>query len=401
MEDNPLLIIVLEVRMFRQGGRAKMGQEFDTKSVHVTMKRGVGVPTKVTPIHQTSAFTFQNVEDIENFYNGEREYLYTRVGNPNTDELGQAVAMLEEAPAGIATSSGLSAIMVGILAVAKAGDHIVASEDLYGGTYELLANELSAFGIEISFVSFEDDLETAIQENTVLLYTESITNPLLRVENVVKVVDIARRHNLKTMIDNTFATPYLVQPYRSGVNLVVHSATKYLGGHSDITAGVLVGDQELIAKAKTKTVNLGSNLSPFEAWLTVRGIKTLSVRMERHVKNAAKLAEALAEHPVVDKVYYPEFVSEKGNGAIVTIDITNNADVTTFFESLDWIKMVATLAGVETTVSYPIATSHRNLPASSQDALGITKGLVRISVGIEDAEDIISTIKQALDQLKK
>ncbi|QGH35750.1 aminotransferase class I/II-fold pyridoxal phosphate-dependent enzyme [Gracilibacillus salitolerans] len=378
-----------------------MGQGFDTKSVHVTMKRKEGTPTKVTPIHQTSAFTFQNLEDIENFYNGEREYLYTRVGNPNTDELGQAVAKLETAPTGLATSSGLSAIMVGILSIAQAGDHIVASEDLYGGTYELLANELTSFGIEVSFVSFKNDLENAIKENTVLLYTESITNPLLRVENLEKIVEIANKHNLKTMVDNTFATPYLVQPYRLGVNLVAHSATKYLGGHSDITAGVLAGDEELIAKAKTKTVNLGSNLSPFEAWLTVRGLKTLSVRMERHVKNAAKLAEALAEHPAVDRVYYPEYVSEQGNGAIVTIDITNKADISTFFESLDWIKIVATLAGVETTVSYPIGTSHRNLPELSQQALGITKGLIRISVGIEDAADIISTMKQALDQAKK
>ncbi|MFD2655094.1 trans-sulfuration enzyme family protein [Gracilibacillus thailandensis] len=378
-----------------------MGQGFDTESVHVTMKRKESVPTKVTPIHQTSAFTFENLEDIENFYKGEREYLYTRVGNPNTDELGHAVAKLEAAPAGIASSSGLSAIMVGILSIAKAGDHILASEDLYGGTYELLANELTAFGIEVSFVSFENDLEQDIRENTVLLYTESITNPLLRVENIEKVVETAKKHNLKTMIDNTFATPYLVQPYPLGVNLVVHSATKYLGGHSDITAGVLAGDEDLIAKAKTKMVNLGSNLSPFEAWLTVRGLKTLSVRMERHVKNAAKLAEALAEHPAVDKVYYPEYVSEKGNGAIVTIDITNNADIAAFFESLDWIKIVATLAGVETTVSYPIGTSHRNLPESSQQALGITKGLIRISVGIEDAADIISTMKQALDQSKK
>ncbi|WP_208589948.1 trans-sulfuration enzyme family protein [Gracilibacillus suaedae] len=378
-----------------------MGQGFDTKSVHVTMKRKESVPTKVTPIHQTSAFTFENLEDIENFYKGEREYLYTRVGNPNTDELGHAVAKLEAAPAGIASSSGLSAIMVGILSIAKAGDHIIASEDLYGGTYELLANELTAFGIEVSFVSFENGLEQDIRENTVLLYTESITNPLLRVENLERVVETAKKHNLKTMIDNTFATPYLVQPYALGVNLVVHSATKYLGGHSDITAGVLVGDEDLIAKAKTKMVNLGSNLSPFEAWLTVRGLKTLSVRMERHVKNAAKLADALAEHPAIDKVYYPEFVSEKGNGAIVTIDITNKADIATFFESLDWIKIVATLAGVETTVSYPIATSHRSLPESSQETLGITKGLVRISVGIEDVEDIISTMKQALDQSKK
>lgn len=378
-----------------------MGQHFDTKSVHVTMKREGGVPTKVTPIHQTSAFTFKNVEDMESFYEGERDYLYTRVGNPNTDELGQAVAQLENAPAGIATSSGLSAIMVGILSVAKSGDHIIASKDLYGGTYELLANELTAFGMEVSFVSFEGNLQSALQENTVLLYTESITNPLLRVENMKKVTRFANEHGLKTMVDNTFATPYLLQPYDLGINLIVHSATKYLGGHSDITAGVLVGDEDLITEAKTKCINLGTNLSPSEAWLTVRGLKTLSVRMERHVKNAAKLAESLKKHPAVDKVYYPDYVSEKGNGAIVSIDITNKADTSAFLESLDWIKIVATLAGVETTVSYPIGTSHRNLPKENQKELGITEGLVRISVGIEDAEDIITTMEKALNKSKK
>ncbi|WP_163537163.1 PLP-dependent aspartate aminotransferase family protein [Gracilibacillus sp. YIM 98692] len=378
-----------------------MGHQFDTKSVHVTMKRTEGIPAKVTPIHQTSAFTFKNLQDIENFFTGDRDYLYTRTGNPNTDELGRAVAQLESAPDGIATSSGLSAIMVGILSVAKAGDHVLASTDLYGGTYELLANELTDFGIEVSFIPFEQDIESHMKDNTVLLYTESITNPLLRVEDLDRVAQVAKKHQLKLMIDNTFATPYLVQPYDKGANLVVHSATKYLGGHSDITAGALSGDEELIEVARKKCVNLGANLSPFEAWLTVRGLKTLSVRMERHVKNAEQLAQAMSKHPGVDKVYYPTYVSEKGNGAIVTIDITGKADEEIFFESLDWIKIVATLAGVETTVSYPIGTSHRALPKETQDELGITKGLVRISVGIEDVSDIIQTMEKALDKAQK
>lgn len=170
-----------------------MGQGFDTKSVHITMKRD-GIPTKVTPIHQTSAFTFKDLEDIENFYTGERDYLYTRVGNPNTDELGQAVAKLEGAPSGIATSSGLSAILVGLLSVVKSGDHVLASNDLYGGTYELLANELTEFGIEVSFISFDAEIEEHIQPNTVLLYTESITNPLLRVENLKKKLSKSQRN---------------------------------------------------------------------------------------------------------------------------------------------------------------------------------------------------------------
>ncbi|GAE94636.1 O-acetylhomoserine sulfhydrylase [Gracilibacillus boraciitolerans JCM 21714] len=239
-----------------------MEHGFDTKSVHVTRKKEEGVPTKVTPIHQTSAFTFKNLEDIERFYSGEREYLYTRVGNPNTDELGNAVANLEAAPAGIATSSGLSAILVGILSIAKTDDHILASEDLYGGTYELLANELTSFGIEVSFVSFESDIESEIKDNTVLLYTESITNPLLRVENLEQVTQIAKKHQIKTMIDNTFATPYLVQPYSLGVNLVVHSATKYLGGHSDITAGGISWRRRFSYKGKNKMCEFWHKFKP-------------------------------------------------------------------------------------------------------------------------------------------
>ncbi|WP_066191875.1 trans-sulfuration enzyme family protein [Gracilibacillus timonensis] len=377
-----------------------MEQGFDTKSVHVTMERE-GIPTKVTPIHQTSAFTFKDLEDMESYYSGERDYLYTRVGNPNTDELGTAVAQLEGAPAGIATSSGLSAILVGILAVAKAGDHIIAAEDLYGGTYELLEKELTGFGIEVSFVDFGEDLTSSLQDNTVLLYTESLTNPLLRVEDLPKANEFAKKHDLKWMVDNTFATPYLIQPFVEGADLVVHSATKYIGGHSDITAGVLVGQADVIAIAREKMVNLGSNLSPFEAWLTVRGLKTLSVRMERHVKNASALAEALRGHPAVQKVYYPAFLSEQGNGALVTIELSDAANIETFFQSLGWVKIVATLAGVETSVSYPTKTSHRNMPPTTQQALGISEGIVRISVGIEEAQDIITMIVNALDQAQK
>lgn len=375
-----------------------MGHKFDTKSVHLALKNKNVIDSKVTPIYQTTAFKFSDLDDLEGFYQGEKDYLYSRVGNPNTDELGSAVAQLENAPKGLATSSGLSAILVGILAMAKSGDHILASTDIYGGTYQLLAHELADFGIEVTFVNFEkvDELEIHIRENTKLLYSESVTNPLLRVEDITSLVKLAKKNDIYTMIDNTFATPYLCQPYTDGVNLVVHSATKYLGGHSDVTAGVLVGDEYLIDKAKAKVVNIGTNLSPFEAWLACRGIKTLSVRMERHVKNAQALADALHENSFVTKVYYPNKFSSKGNGAIVSIDVTGKCEINTFFKSLDWVKLVPTLAGVETSVSYPLTTSHRALPKESQDELGITEGLVRISVGIEDAADIIAVFEQAI-----
>jgi cystathionine beta-lyase/cystathionine gamma-synthase len=356
------------------------------------------IHSKTTPIYQTTAFTFSSLEQLEGFYQGESSYLYSRTGNPNTDELGQAVAALEGAPAGVATSSGLSAILSGILAVTSAGDHVVAAEDLYGGTYHLLKEELKQFGIETTFVSFEDieQVKSAIKDNTTLLYTETVTNPFLRVENIEALVQIAKEHSIVTMVDNTFASPFLKQPYLEGVDLVVHSATKYLGGHSDVTAGVLVGNQELVKKAREKVVNLGSNLSPFEAWLTCRGIKTLALRMERQAANAKELAITLENNTSVKKVYYPKYVSEKGNGAIVTIELDEQCDIHRFFSSLGWVKIVPTLAGVETTVSYPIGTSHRALPTELQNKIGITKQVVRISLGIENASDIIKQFEDAI-----
>lgn len=309
-----------------------MTKEFATRTVQFDRINQENIQSKVTPIYQTTAFTFKDLEDLESFYNGERAYLYSRNGNPNTDELGRAIAQLEEAQDGVAVSSGLGAILVGVLAVAKSGDHIVAADDLYGGTIDLFQNELKDFGIEISFADFSDpsDIEAVIQKNTVLLYSESITNPLLRVENLQKLVELADKFSLKTMIDNTFATPYLVQPYTLGIDLVIHSATKYIGGHSDVTAGTVAGSSDLIEKVRRKAVLLGTTLSPFEAWLALRGVKTLDVRMERQVTNAQKVADFFRKHAHVATVYYPEFVSDKGNGAIVTVDFTGHIDINKF-----------------------------------------------------------------------
>jgi cystathionine beta-lyase/cystathionine gamma-synthase len=380
-----------------------MSKHFDTEVLHNSKKGKRNITSKVTPIYQTSAFVFKDLDELEGYYHGNGQYLYSRVANPNTDELADAVARLEEAEDGVAASSGLSAILAGVLAVVKSGDHIVAADDLYGGSFHMLKAELNDLGIETSFVSFAemDVVEKTIQPNTKLLFTESITNPLLRVEDLQSVVKLAKKHNLITLVDNTFATPYHCKPLIMGVDLVVHSATKYFGGHSDVTAGVLVGRGDLLEKAKTKIVNLGANVSPFEAWLTTRGIKTLALRMEKQSRNAQYLAEAFAKNPLITKTYYPFGVSENGFGAMVTIELDRSLDVNEFFRSLGWVKIVPTLAGVETTVSHPLTTSHRALPPEACEALGITKELVRISVGIEHIEDIISQFNRALELAKK
>ncbi|CAM3911631.1 trans-sulfuration enzyme family protein [Mesobacillus zeae] len=376
-----------------------MAERFETLVLHGTCKVKGNIKSKAAPIYQTSAFTFGDLDELEGFYHGEGNYLYSRVGNPNTDELGAAVAALEGAPAGVAASSGLSAILAGILAVAKNGDHIVAAEDVYGGSYHMLKAELSGLGIETTFVSFKDlkSIEGAITEKTKLLYTESITNPFLRVENVEEVVKIAKKHGIYTLVDNTFATPYHCRLFLEGVDLVAHSATKYIGGHSDVTAGVIVGGAELIDKARARIVNLGLNLSPFEAWLTCRGLKTLALRMKAQSENAKELAESLRDNRNVRKVYYPFERGEKGYGAVVTVELGQEVDIHRFFRSLGWVKIVPTLAGVVTSVSHPLKTSHRALPPEAQEELGITMSVVRISVGIENSGDIIGQFDKAIE----
>ncbi|MBG9449481.1 cystathionine gamma-synthase [Cytobacillus firmus] len=373
---------------------------FETSVLHRKNNSIRKIKSKVTPIYQTSAFAFSDLDELEGFYQGNGNYLYSRVGNPNTDELGELIAGLEGAPAGTAASSGLSAILSGVLAVVKSGDHIVAADDLYGGSFHLIKEELTQLGIEVTFVPFSDphQVEGAIKENTKLLYSESITNPLLRVEDLEEVVSLAKKHHLVTLIDNTFATPYHCKPYLKGIDLVVHSATKYIGGHSDITAGVLVGDEELVGKARGKIVNLGANLSPFEAWLTCRGAKTLALRMKQQSANARRVARALEQNQEVNKVYYPFHHGEEGFGAIITIELSDTADVNKFFKELGWIKIVPTLAGVETSVSHPLTTSHRALPTEVCKELGITKQVVRISIGIEHADDIIAQLNEAVNR---
>ncbi|RSL30663.1 PLP-dependent transferase [Salibacterium salarium] len=380
-----------------------MTKHFDTKTVHFQQDDGEKNKSKTKPIYQTSSFAFKDLNDMEEYFQGGKDHLYTRYSNPNTDDLGHGVAQLEGAPAGIATSSGMSAILVGVFSVASPGDHMVVPLDLYGGTYQLFQQELQEWGLQVSVVDFNDPLrvEEAIQSNTTLLYAESVTNPLLRQEKVEKLSQLAKKHGLRVMIDNTFPTPYLIQPYTQGADLVVHSATKYIGGHSDVSAGVLVGTEDFIAAAKKKMINIGANLSPFEAWLGCRGLKTLSVRMAKQSENAEKLANWFKRYSDAAVVYYPENLSNKGNGAMVSIDLGEAYDINAFFESLDWIKIVPTLAGVETTISYPLNTSHRTIPVEVRQQLGISAGTARISVGIEDADDIIEQFSYALNQAQK
>ncbi|ETP69514.1 PLP-dependent transferase [Planococcus glaciei] len=362
----------------------------ETKTVHTAKAGERAIHPKVMPLYQTSAFSFSSLEELEGYYEGNGTYLYSRTANPNTDALGETVANLEGAPKGVAASSGMSAILAGILAVVQAGDHVLAAQDVYGGTFHLLKEELVRLGIGVHFADFSNISE--IEKNLIdfpevkLLFSESITNPFLRVEDIEVLVQLKKRYGVKVMIDNTFATPYAVRPFELGADLVAHSATKYLGGHSDVTAGVLAGGKELIALAANRIVNMGMNLSPFEAWLALRGIKTLALRMKAQTANAQAIAEFLKDKA---QVWYP------GKGAIVTFALPESVDVSKFFSSLGWIQIVPTLAGVETTVSYPYGTSHRALSEEEKEKIGVTRQVVRLSAGIEGTEDILAQLGAA------
>ncbi|MBO8162633.1 MAG: PLP-dependent transferase [Brevibacillus sp.] len=376
---------------------------FETKTVHISHAPLGEERSKTTPIYQTSVFAFSGLEEVEQYYAGQRGYLYTRNGNPNQVELAEAIASLEEAEAGVSAASGMAAIMAGLLTVLSPGDHILASDELYGGTYALLAKELSRFQIELERINLKQmtSLDGHVRPETRMLLLETITNPLLTVVNMPHWIREAKKHGLITMIDNTFATPYLVRPILFGADLVVHSATKYIGGHSDVTAGVLVGRTDLIDRAREIIVNYGASLSPFEAWLAARGVKTLALRMERQCENAQQVAAFLRRHPAVRATYYPSesdvsFFHNPKRGAMVSFSLRDESQVYSFYRSLKWIKLAPSLAGVETSVSHPVTTSHRALTEEQRQASGITRGLVRLSVGIEADEDIIAELAQAL-----
>ncbi|MGF9907173.1 trans-sulfuration enzyme family protein [Brevibacillus porteri] len=380
-----------------------VAERFETKTVHIGHDPLREVRSKATPIYQTSVFAFEGLEEVEQYYVGEGEYLYTRNGNPNQAELARAIAVLEGAEAGVSAASGMGAIMAGLLAVLAPGDHVLASHEIYGGTYALLHKELSRFGIELECIQLGQMTKLAdyVRPTTRLFFVETITNPLLTVVDLPYWIKEAKSLDLTVMVDNTFATPYLVQPISFGADLVVHSGTKYIGGHSDVTSGVLVGSQATIKRATEIVANYGASLSPFEAWLTSRGLKTLAVRMERQCDNASQIAAFLREHPAVGQVYYPSptdtfFFLRQKQGAMISFVLSDETKIYDFYRALDWIKLAPSLAGVETSVSHPVTTSHRAFSEEQRKETGITMGLVRLSVGIEAVQDIQLALDAAL-----
>jgi cystathionine beta-lyase/cystathionine gamma-synthase len=368
---------------------------------------------KITPIYQTSVFKFEDLDGVAQYFDepGSR-YMYSRNGNPNSDELANIVNRLEGGQGAIATGSGMAAILAAILAYCEAGDHILCAADIYGGSAALLNQELGRLGISVSYVPFEElySLKAYVQPRTRLLLAETMSNPLLRVVDLRALAEECHHFGAKLVIDNTFATPMLTRPFEYGVNIVLHSVTKYLSGHSDVTAGVVVAaTSETAARLQQISMTLGLTLSPMESWLAVRGLKTLRLRVQEHSQNALAVAELLNGHQAVQAVYYPGLMTHPEHilatnqggtqfGGMLSFRLPDEETlVNRFMHRTRLFPFAPSLAGVDSSLSHPLSTSHRALTPEQQQRLGISVGLVRLSVGIELKEDLLADLMQALE----
>jgi cystathionine beta-lyase/cystathionine gamma-synthase len=363
-----------------------------------------------TPIEQTSVFVLPGVEALRRYATGDRDfYLYSRYGNPTITAAEEKIAALEHAEAGLVTSSGMSAELVAVLAACRAGDEIVSMLDIYGGTYKLFGPVLTRFGIKTRFVPYQDiqNADRYFSKNTRMLFLETPTNPTLRCVDLAALCELGRKRKVCVVVDNTFATPILQKPLEFGADVVIHSATKYLGGHSDLTAGALAGSKEAIDAARQMMIYTGGCLDPGCAYLLLRGLKTLHLRVERACRNAARIAQALRTHTKVEQVYYPGLETHEGHelakaqmkdfGMMVSFDIRGGGrKAERFIDSLQLWYLAASLGGVESTVSYPVLSSHIGLSAKELRLLGVSPATVRLSVGIEDADELIADLNQAL-----
>lgn len=369
---------------------------------------------EVLPIYLTSVFAFDDVPSVDAIYEKEAEgYIYSRMANPNTDAAGAILAAADGGDGALVFSSGMAAITTTILSFVQAGDHIISSPVLYGGVYDYLSNELKRFGVETTFVNFlEDDIESHIRPNTKLIYTETISNPLMEVPDIPQIAKIAHRHGLTFLIDNTFATPVVAKPLSLGADAVLYSVTKFIGGHSDIVGGAVVGSAEIIARVKRFQVLYGAILGPTDSWLLARSLRTLELRVQKHCENALKVAEFLESHPKVEKVFYPGLESsphhkrakrqfEKGRyGGMLSINLKGGEkEASALIKELETIKFVPSLAGTATTLSYAAKTSHRFYSKAELEAAGITLGQLRFSIGLEDSGDIIQELYAALGKI--
>ena len=388
---------------------------FATRAVHVGAEKNQ-YGTLASPIYQTSTFVFDNAEQGgRRFALEEGGYIYTRLGNPTLTAVEQKVASLEGAEACMSASSGMGAITSAIWVCVEQGDHIVAGKTLYGCTYAFLEHGLKRYGVDVTFVDTRDpeNVRKAMRPNTKLVYVETPANPNMYISDIKAIAKIAHaQEGVRVMVDNTFCTPYLCRPLEFGADIVVHSATKFLNGHGDVIAGFVCGSQEYIDQVRLLGVKdlTGSVLGPFEAFLINRGIKTLHVRMDRHCENAQKVAEFLEKHPKVESIAYPGLASfpqksladkyMKKPGSMIAFEIKGGLEAgRKLMNSVHLAALAVSLGDTETLIEHPASMTHSPYTPEERAASDISEGMVRLSVGLEDAEDIIADLKQALDQL--
>ncbi|WP_075982384.1 bifunctional cystathionine gamma-lyase/homocysteine desulfhydrase [Bacillus massilinigeriensis] len=354
------------------------------------------------PIYQVSTYKQEGI-------GGHKGFEYSRTGNPTRHALEELMKDLEGGKAGFAFGSGMAAITA-VFMLLNSGDHVILTDDVYGGTFRVMTKVLNRFGLEFTFVdtSHLENIEKEIKPNTKAIYLETPTNPLLKITDIKEASRIAKENNLLTIVDNTFSTPYWQNPLELGADIVLHSATKYLGGHSDVVAGVVVVNSERLAEDLHFVQNsTGGVLGPQDAWLLMRGIKTLGIRMEEHEENTNKIVNFLNNHPAVKKVYYPGLenhpnheIAKKqsaGFGGMVSFDVGSAENADKLLGKVKYFTLAESLGAVESLISVPAKMTHASIPKERREELGITDGLVRISVGLEDAEDLIEDLKIALD----
>ena len=389
---------------------------FATQQIHAG-KHADNTGALCTPIYQTSTFAFDTVQQGGARFAGEEEgYIYTRLGNPSLTQVEEKIAALEGGEAALATASGMGAISATFWTAISAGEEIVACDTLYGCTFALLCHDMPRFGVKVKFVDFSDTeaLKATLSKDTKIVYLETPCNPTLKVIDIEEVAKIAHGYNenIKVIVDNTFCSPYLQQPLALGADVVVHSATKYINGHGDVIAGFIVGKKDFIDECRMVGLKnmTGAVMSPFNAFLIARGLKTLDIRVERHCANAMKVARFLHDHPAIEKVYYPGLEDFEGHeiakkqmklyGGTMAIEL--KADRETVANALNKLKVCTigvSLGSSETLIEHAASMTHSTYTAEELKASGISEGLVRISVGLEDSEDIIADLKSVLDTL--
>ncbi len=392
----------------------KSHSQFDLIAVHAG-KDEIDVVTRpeVPPIYQTSVFTFKDIDQVDEVLTNNKGYIYSRYNNPNREMLAQTLAELAQAERAVTTASGMGAIAAALLASVKAGETVLASNEVYGGTYTLLTRDLPDLGINVKFVDVldHDQVKQHLSSEVKVLYLETITNPTMKVADLELLISLAHQYDAKVIVDNTFASPYVCQPISLGADVVVHSLTKYINGHSDVTAGVVLSDKQFCEIVNEKVKSYGASLAPFDAWLVLRGIKTLSLRMERTCENALNIAQWLEHQPPVGNINYPGLTRHpahsiaqkqfnRGFGGMLSFEIKGGlAAANSFIRNLKLVEYVPSLAGVATTLLHPVSTSHRPMPEAKRLELGITDGLIRLSVGIEPLEEILYDLTQALHRI--